>query len=78
MKKLNEILTDIGCWVLTALLAWNVYLYSANAATNTDLQGFKLHVAREYISKPDLKDMLDDLEEKIGQRFEDLKTTIRQ
>ncbi len=73
MEKLTETLSKYGVWLLTILVAWNVYLHQQNLNFNESLHEFKLKVACEYISKPDLKDMLNTLEDNLVQRIESLK-----
>lgn len=60
------------------LLAWNVYLYRRTQANKDDLFGFRLHVAENYTSKEDLKEMLSALEERIDKRLNQFIVTINQ
>lgn len=67
-----EIFEWIARYVWPFVLMWNVYLFQYAQASRSQLQDFKLYVARNYTSKQDLEKMLAGFEDRFDKRFEQL------
>ncbi|WP_054744885.1 hypothetical protein [Shewanella algae] len=63
--------------VITVALPLLSYLNSTNNATRQELADHKTHVAENYATKDDMRNMVERLERHMDKQFEQLRTDIK-
>ena len=70
-------LINLLIFVVSSLVAWNVYLFARTLDNERKQSQFELEVAKSYTSKEDLKEMLNSLETRLEKQLNHFIKTIK-